>query len=236
MVDPLSIADRVARIRETIDDTLSRTGQKNRYVQIVAVTKTRTADEMIEAARSGVDAIGENRVQEALDKRDKWPEDVKTPWHMIGHLQRNKARKALEVFSCIQSLSRRRLADTLQRLMEEKDERLPVLLEVNISGEESKHGVEPKHAEELAEYILEFCDRLKLEGLMGIAPFTEDEKRVRSSFSQLRDLRDRLSDRVNVDLPTLSMGMSNDYLTAVAEGSTMVRIGTALFGNRETTG
>jgi hypothetical protein len=236
MVDPLSIADRVARIRETIDDTLSRTGQKNRYVQIVAVTKTRTADEMIEAARSGVDAIGENRVQEALDKRDKWPEDVKTPWHMIGHLQRNKARKALEVFSCIQSLSRRRLADTLQRLMEEKDERLPVLLEVNISGEESKHGVEPEHAEELAEYILEFCDRLKLEGLMGIAPFTEDEKRVRSSFSQLRDLRDRLSDRVNVDLPTLSMGMSNDYLTAVAEGSTMVRIGTALFGNRETTG
>lgn len=236
MVDPLSIADRVARIRETIDDTLSRTGQKNRYVQIVAVTKTRTADEMIEAARSGVDAIGENRVQEALDKRDKWPEDVKTPWHMIGHLQRNKARKALEVFSCIQSLSRRRLADTLQRLMEEKDERLPVLLEVNISGEESKHGVEPEHAEELAEYILEFCDRLKLEGLMGIAPFTEDEKRVRSSFSQLRDLRDRLSDRVNVDLPTLSMGMSNDYLTAVAEGSTMVRIGTVLFGNRETTG
>jgi hypothetical protein len=191
---------------------------------------------MIEAARSGVDAIGENRVQEALDKRDKWPEDVKTPWHMIGHLQRNKARKALEVFSCIQSLSRRRLADTLQRLMEEKDERLPVLLEVNISGEESKHGVEPEHAEELAEYILGFCDRLKLEGLMGIAPFTEDEKRVRSSFSQLRDLRDRLSDRVNVDLPTLSMGMSNDYLTAVAEGSTMVRIGTALFGNRETTG
>jgi hypothetical protein len=236
MVDPLSIADRVARIRGTIDDTLSRTGQKNRYVQIVAVTKTRTAGEMIEAARSGVDAIGENRVQEALDKRDKWPEDVKTPWHMIGHLQRNKARKALEVFSCIQSLSRRRLADTLQRLMEEKDERLPVLLEVNISGEESKHGVEPEHAEELAEYILEFCDRLKLEGLMGIAPFTEDEKRVRSSFSQLRDLRDRLSDRVNVDLPTLSMGMSNDYLTAVAEGSTMVRIGTALFGNRETTG
>jgi hypothetical protein len=155
---------------------------------------------------------------------------------MIGHLQRNKARKALEVFSCIQSLSRRRLADTLQRLMEEKDERLPVLLEVNISGEESKHGVEPEHAEELAEYILGFCDRLKLEGLMGIAPFTEDEKRVRSSFSQLRDLRDRLSDRVNVDLPTLSMGMSNDYLTAVAEGSTMVRIGTALFGNRETTG
>jgi hypothetical protein len=120
--------------------------------------------------------------------------------------------------------------------MEEKDERLPVLLEVNISGEESKHGVEPEHAEELAEYILGFCDRLKLEGLMGIAPFTEDEKRVRSSFSQLRDLRDRLSDRVNVDLPTLSMGMSNDYLTAVAEGSTMVRIGTALFGNRETTG
>lgn len=236
MVDPLSIADRVARIRGTIDATLSRTGQKNRYVQIVAVTKTRTADEMIEAARSGVDAIGENRVQEALDKRAKWPEDIKTPWHMVGHLQRNKARKALEVFSCIQSLSRRRLADTLQRLMEEKDDSLPVLMEVNISGEESKHGVEPKHAEELAEYILGFCDRLKLEGLMGIAPFTESEKRVRSSFSQLRDLRDRLSDRLDVDLPTLSMGMSNDYLAAVAEGSTMVRIGTALFGNRKTTG
>ncbi|MFP4481412.1 MAG: YggS family pyridoxal phosphate-dependent enzyme [Thermovirgaceae bacterium] len=232
MVGSLSVAERVAMVKGKIDETLSRSKQVKRHVQIVAVTKTRTVEEMIETARSGVDAIGENRVQEALDKHEKWPEDLDIPWHMVGYLQRNKARKALEIFSCIQSLSRRRLADTLQRLMVEKGEDLSVLIEVNISGEESKHGVEPAQAEELAGYVLSYCSRLRLEGLMGIAPFTEDEKTVRNAFARLRILRDELSAQVGVDLPTLSMGMSGDYLLAVAEGSTMVRIGTVLFGSR----
>jgi pyridoxal phosphate enzyme (YggS family) len=151
---------------------------------------------------------------------------------MVGYLQRNKARKALEIFSCIQSLSTRRLADTLQRFLEESDKDLPVLIEVNISGEESKHGVDPGMAEGLAEYVLGSCSRLKLEGLMGIAPFTQEERAVRNSFARLRILTDELRTRLGVPLPTLSMGMSGDYLWAVAEGSTMVRIGTAIFGAR----
>jgi len=229
MVVPLSIAERIATIKSDIDDMLFRSGQTKRQVQIVAVTKTRSVEEMIEAARAGVDAIGENRVQEALDKYAKWPEDVRVPWHMVGYLQRNKARKALEIFSCIQSLSTRRLADTLQRFLEESDKDLPVLIEVNISGEESKHGVDPGMAEGLAEYVLGSCSRLKLEGLMGIAPFTQEERAVRNSFARLRILTDELRTRLGVPLPTLSMGMSGDYLWAVAEGSTMVRIGTAIF-------
>ncbi|MGC9372284.1 MAG: YggS family pyridoxal phosphate-dependent enzyme [Thermovirgaceae bacterium] len=232
MVAPLSVAERIATIKSGIDETLFRSGQTKRHVRIVAVTKTRTVEEMVEAARSGVDAIGENRVQEALDKYAKWPEDVRVRWHMVGHLQRNKARKALEIFSCIQSLSRRRLADTLERLVEETNKDLPVLIEVNISGEESKHGVDPALAEGLAEYVLGSCSRLKLEGLMGIAPFTQDERAVRNSFARLRILRDKLRARLGVPLPTLSMGMSGDYLSAVAEGSNMVRIGSAIFGGR----
>ncbi len=232
MVAPSSIAERIAMIKSGIDEILSRSGQTPRRVQIVAVTKTRTVEEMVEAARAGVDAIGENRVQEGLEKLAKWPEDVGVPWHMVGHLQRNKARKALDVFSCIQSLSRRRLAETLQRLLEERDKILPVLIEVHISGEESKHGIEPDMAEGLAEYVLGSCSRLKLEGLMGIAPFTQEERAVRDSFARLRILRDELQARLGVPLPTLSMGMSGDYLSAVAEGSTMVRIGSAIFGGR----
>jgi pyridoxal phosphate enzyme (YggS family) len=232
MVAPLSVAERIATIKSGIDEMLFRSGQTRRRVRIVAVTKTRTVEEIVEAARAGVDAIGENRVQEALDKYAKWPEDVLVPWHMIGHLQRNKARKALEIFSCIQSLSRRRIADTLERLMEETNEDLPVLIEVNISGEESKHGVDPGLAEGLAEYVVGSCSRLKLEGLMGIAPFTQEERAVRNSFARLRILRDELRARLGVPLPTLSMGMSGDYLLAVAEGSTMVRIGSAIFGGR----
>ncbi len=233
MVAPLTVAERIATIKSGIDEIIFRSGQTKRHVQIVAVTKTRSVDEMIEAAHAGVDAIGENRVQEAIDKYAKWPENVRVPWHMVGHLQRNKARKALEIFSCIQSLSRRKLADTLQQLMKEMDKDLPVLIQVNISGEESKHGVDPGLAEGLAEYVLGSCSKLKLEGLMGIAPFTQDEKAVRNSFARLRILRDELRARLGVPLPTLSMGMSGDYLLAVAEGSTMVRIGSAIFGGRK---
>lgn len=234
MVNSPSITDRVMDVRQRIDEALSRSGRKGEAVQLVAVTKTRTIDEMIGAARAGVDAIGENRVQEALVKHRFWPEDVPTPWHMVGHLQRNKARKALEVFSCIQSLSGKALADTLERLAREKHLTLKVLLEVNISGEESKHGVMPGDAKELAEHVLRLCPRLQLEGFMGIAPLTEREREWRIAFSRLRELGDSLSSSLGQAFPVLSMGMSSDFEVAVKEGSTMVRVGTALFGVRQT--
>ena len=234
MVDSLSIAERVLETRRKIEEALVKSGQGKRTVRLVAVTKTRTVEEMVEAVHGGVDLIGENRVQEAVEKRLQWPEDLDISWHMVGYLQRNKAKKALEVFSCIQSLSTKRLADTLQRLMTDKKGPFPVLIEANISQEESKHGVDPSDAEELAEYVIGSCPGLRLEGFMGIAPFTEDEGVLRRSFSRLRCLRDEISTRLGVNLPELSMGMSNDFEIAVEEGSTMIRIGTALFGGRKT--
>jgi len=221
------------KIKEKIASAALKSGRRPEEVKIVAATKTRTVEEMIEVAKRGVYAIGENRVQEAVTKKSSWPKEVNIPWHFIGTLQRNKARKALDIFDCIQSVQSVSLADTLQRLAEGKGKVLECMVEVNISSEESKQGVSPSEAEALMEHILNNCSRLRIIGLMGMAPLSDEEYEIRKSFALLRTLRYKIEESLRVKLPELSMGMSGDFEYAILEGSTMVRIGTALFGPRK---
>ena len=230
--DPrMSIEDRAAFIREGIARAAERAGRDLSEIVLVGVTKTRTVDEVREVAPF-VDAIGENRVQEAQGKRAAWGEAPSPPWRLIGHLQNNKARRAVELFDTVDSLASIQLADRLSRIADEIGRTLPVLIEVNTAREASKSGVDPEDFPALLENVLRL-PRLALEGLMTIGPLTDDEARVRRAFAELRGLAERARASSGLPLPVLSMGMSSDMELAILEGSTMVRIGTALFGPRD---
>ena len=208
-------------------------GRDPDQIKIIAATKGQPLEAMIQAVETGyIDGIGENRVQEARKKKEKWPKSLSTTWHMIGHLQRNKAKFAIQLFDVIQSIDSANLTDILEQRLVLLGKTMPVLIEVKISGEASKYGVEPDHARVLAEHILGLCPHLKLIGLMGIGPLTDEKKRIRSSFALLRRLKEELEEDLGVELPELSMGMSDDFEIAIAEGSTMVRLGRAIFGPR----
>jgi pyridoxal phosphate enzyme (YggS family) len=227
-----SIGERVAEIRNAIEEALAAGGRSGESVKLLGVSKFHPAEMMAEAAPY-VDMLGENRVQEATAKRARWPQELSTPWHLIGHLQRNKARRALEIFDAIESVDSLDLARMLDRILAEKERSAyPIFIEVNTSGEATKHGVDPREADGLLSMILETCPRLTVEGLMTVGPNVDDESAVRASFSQLRELRAELSSSFGIPMPELSMGMSGDYRIAVEEGSTIVRIGTAIFGPR----
>jgi len=229
--------ERIRSVRERMNDAAAASGRDPGDVALVAVTKTRTLQEIEDALSSGcIDFIGENRVQEAESKRPHWSGATGTQWRLIGHLQRNKARKALSLFDAVDSVDSFDLASTLQRLLEEQggNRILPVMMEVNTSGESSKHGVLPEDAEPLLASILESCPLLRCDGLMTVGPLSDEESVVRNAFRSLRTLRDSLSDRLHVAIGELSMGMSGDFEWAIMEGSTMVRIGSALFGPRVT--
>jgi pyridoxal phosphate enzyme (YggS family) len=225
-----TIKDRITAVRERIAQSAAHAGRKPSEIKLTAVTKTRSVEEMLEAA-PWVDALGENRVQEAASKKRDWPAGSGAVWRMIGHLQSNKVRKALELFDAVDSVDSAELARALDRSAEGAGRILPVLIEVNTSGEASKTGVEPRNFPELLDSVQE-CPRLKLEGLMTIGPLTDDEARIRNAFAGLREMASRARLRSGLSLPVLSMGMSGDFERAVLEGSTMVRIGTALFGAR----
>ena len=210
----------VARVERNLAEVRRRieaAGRDPDGVTIVGVTKNHGSETCRAALAAGLRVLGENRVQEALPKM---AEVRGAEWHLIGHLQTNKARLA-GAFALVQSLDSVRLADVLA-------ERAPVsvLLEINVSREPEKHGVAPEQAEEVA---LQVAERLELRGVMGMGPLDGDP---RPAFRELRDLRERIEQRVGRALPTLSMGMSGDFEIAVEEGSTMVRLGTVLFGPR----
>lgn len=223
----------IAMIRGQIDETARSVARASEEIKLMAVSKTRAVTEMLRAAEFS-DLLGENRVQEASAKWAEWPVANRTPWHLIGHLQKNKARKALEIFDVIESVDTFDLARTLDRILAEGRRRVyPVFIEVNMSGEISKSGVEPSEAESLIERILTYCPNLSIEGLMTIGPLTNDEDLVRRAFSGLRTLRDQMRDSFGLPMRELSMGMSDDFRIAVEEGSTIVRLGTAIFGARQ---
>ena len=227
------INENIAEIRRRIASAAKRSGRSPDDVRLMGVSKFHPVEMMISAS-SGVDILGENRIQEAEEKRLAWPAGNKTPWHLIGHLQRNKARKALEIFDLIETIDSLDLARMLDRILAETDiSGFPVYLEVNMSGELSKDGIEPQETCRLLERILEYCPRLAVEGLMTIGPNTGDLDSVRSAFNGLRELRDRLKQTCGLPLKELSMGMTGDYEMAIEEGSTIVRIGTGIFGLRE---
>lgn len=206
-------------------------GRRPEEITLIAVSKTHSAEAVQEACRTGLIAhLGENRVQEGMVKIPAVQTDA--TWHLIGRLQRNKARRAMELFDWIQSVDSPVLAQKLSDLAHELGVRKQVLLEVNTSGEPSKSGLPPCDLDRTAE-ILASDGRLGFCGLMTVGPLTDDASSRRRAFELLRECAEKLRAQTGLPLPVLSMGMSGDYREAIAEGSTMVRIGTAIFGQRE---
>ncbi|MBD5560739.1 MAG: YggS family pyridoxal phosphate-dependent enzyme [Clostridia bacterium] len=219
----------MARVREQIADSCRRAGVKEDSVTLIAVSKTVGDEAIMEAYNAGQRQFGENRVQEYLRKAEALPDDIE--WNLIGHLQTNKAKYIIgpDIF-LLQSLDRLELAKTLEKYCALRDVNLRVLIQVNLSREESKSGV---FKEDLAEFLgdLTACSHLEIKGLMTIGPHTDDEKAIRAVFAEAKALFDRLACQIP-DFEYLSMGMSNDFELAILEGSNMVRVGTSIFGAR----
>lgn len=225
-----TIADRFTVVRQKIALAAKAVGRSPDDIELIAVSKTHPP-ESIRAAVEEADQIlfGESRLQEARAKQPLLPGRLR--WHFIGHLQKNKIRAALPHFEMFHGVDSLDLARQIQRIAEEEGLRPSVLIEVNVAGEASKFGFPAEALESQIEELLEL-DRLAIEGLMCIPPPGPTAEHSRVYFVQLRELRDRLQTSARVGLPTLSMGMSNDYEVAVQEGATLVRVGTALFGER----
>ncbi len=226
------IRENYKRIMEEIEKACLRAGRQTDEVKLLAATKTRTPDEIREAYEAGVRLFGENRVQEAREKIPQLKDLTGAQWHMIGHLQTNKVKYAVELFNCIETLDRKELVDELLKRMERKSiKEIDLLIEVKLSPEESKHGCPPERVEELLSYTLQF-PQLNVLGFMTVPPYLENPEEVRPYFRELRQIRDRMEEVFNRKFPELSMGMSHDFPVAVEEGATIVRIGTVLFGPR----
>lgn len=225
------LAVNIAQVRTHIAEAAQRVGRTAGEITLVAVSKTKPVAMVEIAFHLGVTDFGENRVQEALPKIAAFrPQGIR--WHMIGHLQSNKAGKVASSFDYVQSVDSLHLAQLLNRHAAQQSMRLPVLLQVNVSGEESKEGMTPSETLTLARQIIAF-PHLDVQGLMTIAPLVEDIEEVRPVFRSLRELRDRLRNEVpDCSWHHLSMGMTDDYSVAIEEGATIVRIGRAIFGER----
>ena len=229
MDEDSEFAGRLAAIRARMAAACRRAGRDASSVELIAVTKTFGPEAVRDAWAAGVRIMGENRVQEAAAKI---PQCVSGPaWHLIGHLQRNKVRAALEHFSCLQAVDSLRLLEQIARVAEEAGARPAILLEINASGESSKFGLRPEEAPGVIERALGLPN-VTLEGLMTMAPVTPDPETTRPVFARVRECRDRWERAFGISLPRLSMGMSGDFEIAVEEGATWIRIGTALFGDR----
>jgi len=224
-----SLTENLEAVRERIASAGLRSGRKPDDVQLVAISKTYPAEMIREAAEAGQVLFGESRVQEALIKIPSLPSHLR--WHFIGHLQSNKVRKVLPYFELIHGVDSSGLARDIDRIGAETGLFPRVLLEVNVSGEGSKHGFTPEALERDLEGLLAM-PRLQVEGFMTMAPLAAEAEASRPYFAALRELRDRLSAATGIPLTTLSMGMSGDYEVAVEEGATLVRVGSAIFGNR----
>jgi len=228
------IAKRLDEIRGRLRLAAERCGRDPAQVALLAVSKGHPPDLVRNAARAGLSLFGENRVAEGASKIEALAAELpQLTWKLIGPLQTNKAKAALQYFSAVESLDRQRLAAQLEKILGLQGRSLPVLLEFNLGQEPTKSGAAPGEASEFAASVLAF-PHLDVRGVMCVPPFTEDPEGSRSYFRQLVEIRERLADRFGRAFPEVSMGMSHDYEVAVEEGSTEVRLGTALFGPRET--
>lgn len=237
MISFEAFQENVASVRAEIARACAIAGRQPSEVQLLAVTKTQPREAVEFAARCGLAGIGENRVQEAATKKTGQP--AHCCWELIGHLQSNKARLAVELFDRVQSVDSVKIASHLGRAAAEANRRLPVLLQIKAGNDPAKFGAEPADAEKLIEAVLA-QPALRVQGLMTIAPLgaspAERTEHARRTFENLSEIRNRLASSFAVPLPELSMGMSGDLAEAVAAGSTMIRVGTALFGTRAATG
>ncbi|MDE1171681.1 MAG: YggS family pyridoxal phosphate-dependent enzyme [Verrucomicrobium sp.] len=216
-------------IQARIAAAAQKAGRKAEEVTLIAVTKNHPAETVREAVAAGLDQIGENKVQEARAKKEDC--GPRGTWHLIGHLQSNKVKYVPALFDWVQSLDSIEIASALDARAKEEGRRLKVLLQVNQAGESQKFGVAPAQASALAKQI-NALSSLELCGLMTLAPYYEEVERVRPVFAGLRETRDRVEKETGLHLPELSMGMSADFEVAIEEGSTIVRLGTILFGAR----
>jgi len=224
-----SIAGNLDRVREQIATAVAKSGRSADEVELVAISKTRPAEKVREAIEAGQTLFGESRVQEARAKIPELPSNIR--WHFVGHLQKNKVRQALPIFEMIHSVDSLALAQDIDRIAEEEGLYPRVLLEVNVAGEGSKFGFAPGQLREQMEGLL-MLPRLSMEGLMCIPPLAVESEDSRKFFVEVRALRDSLEKEFSLKLAHLSMGMTQDFSIGIEEGATLVRVGTAIFGER----
>jgi len=224
-----SIAENLERVRKQMAHAAANAGRAVDEIELVAITKTHPAEKVREAIEAGQTLFGESRVQEARTKIPELPSNIR--WHFVGHLQKNKIRHALSLFELFHGVDSLALAEEMNRIATDEGLHPRVLLEVNVAGEGSKFGFSPDKLREQMEELLAL-QRLSILGLMTIPPLADKAEESRRYFVQLRELRDRLQTEFHVDLPQLSMGMTQDFPIAVEEGATLVRVGTAIFGER----
>ncbi|MCM1134665.1 MAG: YggS family pyridoxal phosphate-dependent enzyme [Clostridium sp.] len=226
------IRENLEAVSENIKKACESTGRDISSVTLIAVSKTKPISALQEAYECGCREFGENKVQELVEKEEALPKDIK--WHMIGHLQRNKVKYIVGKAALIHSVDSLKLAEEISKEAVKKQVKVSILIEVNVAGEESKFGVKPAETEELVREI-SVLPGIQIEGLMTIAPFVSDPEENRQYFSALRqlsvDIKQKNIDNVNMNV--LSMGMTGDYMVAVEEGATYVRVGTGIFGERQ---
>ena len=234
----MSIAENVARVCERITAAARRAGRNPEEITLMGVSKTFPVERIREAYAAGLRVFGENRVQEFAEKSGPLSDLADAKWHLIGHLQSNKAARAAELFGAVDSVDSVRLAERLNAVAEKAGKNLPILIEINVGGEDAKSGV-GQGSDELEQILLAASrlGNLQIRGLMTVPPYSEDPESARPFFRQLREIRDGIAGRAlpAVAMDILSMGMSHDFEVAIEEGSTCVRVGTAIFGDRTKT-
>ena len=225
------VAENLAQVQKNIKESCRKINRDPGEVMLIAVSKTKPVEMLKEAYDAGARVFGENKVQEIVDKYDQMPSDVK--WHMIGHLQRNKVKYIVDKVAMIHSVDSFRLAETIEKEAAKKDVIVPILIEVNVAQEESKFGLKPEEVLPFIEEIAGFS-HIQIKGLMTIAPYVENAEENRRIFRELKKLSVDIAAKNinNVIMSVLSMGMTGDYMVAVQEGATMVRVGTGIFGAR----
>lgn len=225
------VAENLAQVQKNINESCSKINRDPNEVTLIAVSKTKPVEMLKEAYDAGARVFGENKVQEIVDKYDQMPSDVK--WHMIGHLQRNKVKYIVDKVAMIHSVDSLRLAETIEKEAAKKAVIVPILIEVNVAQEESKFGLKPEEVLPLIEQIADFS-HIRIKGLMTIAPYVDNAEENREIFRELKKLSVDIAAKNinNVTMSILSMGMTGDYMVAVQEGATMVRVGTGIFGAR----
>ena len=225
------VAENLAQVQKNIEESCGNVNRDPGEVTLIAVSKTKPVEMLREAYDAGARVFGENKVQEIVDKYDHMPSDVK--WHMIGHLQRNKVKYIVDKVAMIHSVDSFRLAETIEKEAAKKNVTVPILIEVNVAQEESKYGLKPEEVLPFIEEIADFS-HIQIKGLMTIAPYVENAEENREIFRELKKLSVDIAAKNinNVTMSVLSMGMTGDYMIAVQEGATMVRVGTGIFGAR----
>ena len=226
-----TLAKNYNAVKENIKKACEQAGRSQEEVTLLAVSKTKPVDMLMDVYHAGARDFGENKVQELVEKIPQLPSDIR--WHLIGHLQRNKVKYIVDKVAMIHSVDSLRLAETIEKEAEKKDVVVPILIEVNVAQEESKFGLKPEEVLPFIEQIASF-PHIQIKGLMTIAPYVENAEENREIFRELKKLSVDIAAKNinNVTMSVLSMGMTGDYMVAVQEGATMVRVGTGIFGAR----